>query len=272
MRTQSGGSLWVHISSVLVCLVATGVAHAQIAVDIDPTFARYGIQVLGYPDSQAELTRLLGAGAVSTLGPALPYLLVVTNTATSPITVVVARYPRIDSSDKPLYGDMVYRFGQAASSPQELIIAPEAGLTRMLNTPTRSVTSAAPGLVSTISGELFNPGRVKRTTVSLDSVAFADGRVVGPDRLGFISREQRKAAAAGRIVAKIEDTSVSDTDLIAWLRTFDVHKVTDGDPALLYEASFASMALKVLQQQGRQPAARGMGSIVANLPEYRHVN
>ena len=102
--------------------------------------------------------------------------------------------------------------------------------------------------------------------------------MAGPDRLGFISLEQNKAAAARQVLAKFEDTNISDADLSAWLSTFDASKVpTDlvtglQDPAQVYQASLASAALRGIQERGRTAIAQWIREVTARQPVLRHVN
>jgi hypothetical protein len=97
--------------------------------------------------------------------------------------------------------------------------------------------------------------------VSLDSIIFADGSVLGPDRLGVIGIEQAKYAAEGDFLRALNDTTMSDADLTTWLNqvaTAPVNQAATGrpDPVQAFRHAYASGLIEFLKQRGRTAAAQ----------------
>jgi hypothetical protein len=233
------------------------------------------VQVFGYSSGQFQpaLNSLFGPQAAAALGSIQSYVLVVTNTSGVPVVNAAVRYPRIDSSGKTIDGDMRFAFGDRLSlSPAPVfVLAPEPNLSKVLNewgSQPLSPQSLA-SMASSIAASRFNPGRFAKATVSLDSVVFSDGGVLGPDVLGFIATERAKAGAETDILTHLGDTSISDDQLIPWLGTFDIRAVPPDsrtglrNPVQVYKAAFARAVLGFVKEHGRPQTAQWIKDIQA---------
>jgi hypothetical protein len=264
----------------VLCFWLSAAIHAaatpEVTTNIDPVFAQHGIQVLAYSSSQFQptLNRLLGETAAGSLISVQPYILLLVNNSGSVLVKAVVRYPRINTSGETIDGDMRYTFGDllSRSSGSTMILVPEPSLSRTLNDPANRSSSpqSLSSMANAIVSSKFDPARFSKATVSLDSVILADGTVLGPDALGIIGIEKAKSAAETDILAHLEDDTVSDTQLLDWLSTFDARTIPpDSRTGLqnevqIYKASFAGAVLRFIKEHGRPGTAQWIRSIQSN--------
>ena len=196
------------------------------SADIAPIFARQNVSVVTFNDGtfQSKLGNLLPTDLQGELTPLLPYLVIIENHSQLPIVAIRLRYERTSTA-----GQVANVWVKLDTQPRtdlgpgaSLIGGPRSDLVQALWS-VRAAKRPDPGLLavksSQIYGEFFDSRRVAATVVSLDSIVFANGGVVGPDRYDSIGENTASAAALKEILAKISDPSVSDKDLDDWLKS-----------------------------------------------------
>jgi len=204
----------------LTAVVAGQTAQSAVTVVIDPAFERHGLQVLSYGSAgfQEALTQILGSGAASSLGPLQPYTVIVRNPTPTPLAKVVVRYPRRNASDRTIDGTITTTVGDSASG-SALVLTPDNRINQAFNSngSIQITGQAVTGFVGSTIGSKFDPVRFPQATVSLDLVIFADGGVVGPDQAGVVGLEKAKSEVENAMLARLQDTSITDDDIGTWL-------------------------------------------------------
>ncbi len=235
------------------------------SVDIAPAFARQGVSITTFTDSnfQSKLASLLPADTIDELTLLLPYVVVVENHSRLPIVSTIIRYQRTKAN-----GQEVDAWIQLNTETPSLRLAPEGYL---IHTPrgdlSQMLTGAirnhpASGAVSAVSNqmfsELFDPKRYKAAVVSVDSVTFKGGGIVGPDRFDLMGQDAASEKVRIEIAARLNDTSISDEVLRAWLQqqaSQSMAGITQPDGsinhALSAQISWAKMALQLMNSRGR---------------------
>ena len=254
----------VFIGGPFLCRAATPVVQP----DIDPVFATHGIQVFPYSSDQFQgmLVGLVGPDNAAACAPLLPYTLILKNGSPTSIAIVVVRYPRVNTLGATIHGMVISRLVDTAlplASGEGLILTPESTLNQALNqlksphkfplSPREAISQASGNIQNTWSGERFPSGQV-----SLDSVVFADGGVVGPDRMGIVALEQGRLVIENEVMARMQDVSVTDNELVQWLTDLanapppDVQStVTAAGQIELYRKGFAKAMLSRLKFANR---------------------
>ena len=207
-------------------------ANPNVALDIDPVFAHHGVLAVGYtnPQFQQMLLGLVGPENAAAIEPLRPYTLILKNANSAPITNVVVRYPRVMSTGPAVTGVMISKVAPTAielASKDGLILTPESNVNEALNhlkgksdkpfpaTPAQTMQQAA-GNISIAWGT-----RVMQGQVSLDSVEFADGGILGPDRMGYIVLERLKEAFENDISTRSQNVLITDDQFVQWIN--DLH-------------------------------------------------
>jgi len=210
------------IAFLLLTVAAVGQkAGPAVTVTIDPAFDRHGLQIMSYssPGFQKALTQLVGSETVSSLGPLQPHILIIRNSTPVPLAKFVVRYPRTNASGQTVDGTITTTVADSALG-SDLVLTPDNRLTQALNSNGRiQITGQAiTSLVGATIGSEFDPMRFPHAIVSLDLVIFADGGVVGPDQAGVVDLEKAKSEVENVILAQLQDTSITDNDVGAWLK------------------------------------------------------
>ena len=207
-------------------------ANPNVTLDIDPVFAQHGVLAVGYtnPQFQQMLLGLVGPENAAAIEPLWPYTLILRNANSAPITNVVVRYPRVMATGPAVMGVMISKVAPTAiglASKDGLILTPESNVNQALNhlkgksdkpfpaTPAQTMQQAA-GNISIAWGT-----RVMQGQVSLDSVEFADGGVLGPDRMGYIVLERLKEAFENDVSTRSQNASITDDQFVQWIN--DLH-------------------------------------------------
>jgi hypothetical protein len=160
------------------------------------------------------------------------YTLILKNSNSVAITNVVVRYPRVMTTGPAVSEAIISKVGPTALAlayKDGLILTPESNVNQALNhlkgmsekpfpaTPAQTMQMAA-GNIANAWGS-----RVVQGQVSLDSIEFADGGVLGPDRMGYIALERLKEAFEIDVIARSQDTSITDEQFVQWVN--DMHNL-----------------------------------------------
>jgi len=193
--------------------------------DISPAFARQNVTVTTFADAafQAKLSALMPAGVISELNQILPYILIIENHAQLPITKITARFERARAD-----GSLIQCWAQAdlrgagVLAPEGVMIhTPRSDLSQTLLA-IRSGKSPPPGNVASLAAQilssLFDSRRFLSTVVSLDSIVFSNGGVVGPDKFDVIAQATASEDALSAVLQQVSDASLNDSELNAWLQ------------------------------------------------------
>jgi hypothetical protein len=194
--------------------------------DVSPAFARQSIEVITGTDPTfgASLASLLPANIVSELTPLLPYLVIIENHSQVAITRATIRYQRNTSTGRQLNAWVRLDTTSKASAlgpGASLIHTPRSDLSQILfaaragNPPNQGTVA---GISAQIFSALFDPRRFTSTVISLDSAIFAGGGIVGPDNWDVMGEAAASATTWASIAAKVNNDSVTDQELNAWLQ------------------------------------------------------
>jgi len=236
------------------------------SVSVSPTFGLQGIQIVTIADPAftSKLGSLLPAAIVSELTPLLPYLVLIENHSQTPITKTTVQYERTTPAGLKVYGWSSLNTtapGAALGPGASLIQAPRSDLSQVLFA-ARAGNPPNPGVAAAMSAQiisgLFDPRRATSTVVSMDSVIFSSGGVVGPDNFDLLGQAEASAEAMSDIAARASDDSVPDRVLDAWLQRQATQSMAlveqpDGkiNHTLLAQISAARAMQSVLATQGR---------------------
>jgi hypothetical protein len=127
---------------------------------------------------------------------------------------------------------------------------------------------------------LFDSRRFTSTTLSLDSVIFKNGGVVGPDRFDAIGKAAAGTKAWSELMAKVNDTSVSDNDLNTWLQQLasqPARNTVGADGAINHyltaQIAFSRFLLDRVNKSGRADLTRNTpASPVSGEPQLFHLD
>lgn len=265
--------------TVFALAAVTNLAHAgDVQIETSPVFAAHGIKVIGYTDPQhkALIENLIGTANTVAVTSVLPLILIVRNDGGIPIVQLTIRYPRTTPVNSFVEGSEQYNFNTFGRQAM-FALSPDGLLTewfRQLATNRSAVSS----LQLTNQANLllkfnFDPVRFPKTTVSLDSVILDDGAVIGPDRRNIMALQTAKAAADQELSNKLNDLSISDDALRAWLTELagDIKQGRVLDPrtgypddSKVYRSNMAKSVLDQISNHGRLGAARWFQSIAMN--------
>ncbi len=260
-------------------LTASGVRAQQLPrvyVDIDPVFARHAIEVAGYlsPDFPSSFARLAGDSA-TVISKLRLYTLILKNTAGLAISEVTIRCPKIDTKGRTIQDAMTNVVAPTSIPLEEIVLTPEPGISMVMNSPGKSnmTTQMLQQLVE-LTYMRFDPSRYSQVTVSLDSVLFIDGGMVGPDRAGMLELKKAEDASDLQMAASLEDTSITDEQITKLLTQLSsataitgMDKINVGEFALPeYQSAVAGMLLQIIRTKGRAQTAQWYRAVLANRP------
>ena len=153
------------------------------------------------------------------------------------------------------------RSGSGGIRPNDFAIAtPSFPLTRILIDRAKQPRADVSGLPAAVQ-ELKEDFARRYTAVeaTLDSVILNNGTIVGPDLYGWLEFRRAQYAANAELSVKMNDASVSDEQLDAWLAevserpfTFKPNGLPDHASAI---GSSARMARVIIKQHGRAKVA-----------------
>lgn len=261
----AGYGFFVRTKSTCFLLALLGAvlpAPAQIAFEIDPGFARHGIQITTPKSAafQAAVVRLAGKDLAGQIAKLLPYSMILKSTAAQPLSSVIVRYPRKTAAGQIV--DAVNANPLTSGFPgTELLLAPAGIGTILLSKDKIPPPTTLPQIVDSAFNSLFDPSRFPQTIVSLDLVIFADGGAVGPDRGGTVALEQALGKAGDQTLAILQDSSQPDPQVTSWLSGLansQPSAVPPGDPGYIeaqVQADRAQTAFTLLQLI-RRPGGR----------------
>jgi hypothetical protein len=261
----------------------------------DPVFRKNGLHCHLSDDSdfRAVLAGLVGEDAAAELGPTALFSMIIENATGQAITTVVIRYPRRDLQNQSAVGTLTYHFDVSSESfppGATLVLTPDEQLTAALQRRIEGRSPASGTLKATIAARRdalalgnFDQSRFSELTISLDSVTLSDGRVIGPDRKGIVLIEKAKRRIEVEALARLTDSALSDSDLMALLRNEEAE--WRRNPALqqgtglptdegIYQAALDRTLLRYLETGSRESAITAYRSIVqkrAQEPALRSV-
>jgi hypothetical protein len=253
-------------------------ANPNVTLDIDPAFAKHGVLAVGYshPQFQPMLLNLVGPQNALALEPLRKYTLILKSTYPAPIALVVIRYPRVSVEGHAVRGLVINTIADSTiplADGDGLILTPEGQVNQALNhlpgksarpypaTPAQAIQSVAAN-IQQAWGDRFTQGQV-----SLDSVVFADGGVVGPDRMGVIALLRGEELNENDLAARAQDPSMTDAQFSQWLS--DVHQSPMADPEISDRASGQLQNYKItLATAARNRLKNFAGSTRAVLPDW----
>jgi hypothetical protein len=171
------------------------------SVEISPAFARHGVSVITSADAsfESKVADLLPPAVLSELRPLLPFVIVIHNNSQAAIARTTVRYERTTGD-----GRMAYGWSRLDTSSKTAALAPDGTL---IHTPRTDLSLAVfavkagkippqgvvAGMASQIATALFDARRFPSITVSLDSVVFANGGIVGPDNYNVLGEADATA-------------------------------------------------------------------------------
>jgi hypothetical protein len=159
-----------------------------------------GIALLAREDPEfiAALAQAEFAVTLDRLEPALPFSVIVANRTLDPVALFGVRFDMLDAKAKPC---CVVHYADTLRNPEKAGLP--AGASRFVCAEATFTTLAvggngADGRETAQARTRLNIGNLRKMLqirVSLDCVAFADGRFAGPDSLGAFARLNTERAA-----------------------------------------------------------------------------
>jgi hypothetical protein len=189
---------------------------------------------------------------------------------------VVIRYPRVSVEGRAVRGLVISTIAESAfglANADGLILTPEGQVNQALNnlpgksakpfpaTPAQTIQAVDANIKQAWS-DRFSQGRV-----SLDSVVFADGGVVGPDRMGIFTLLRGQESFENEIAARAQDQSMTDAQFTQWLQ--DVRQGPPPVPEISDLASGQLQNYKISLAIAAQTRLKNFpGSTRAVLPDW----
>lgn len=245
---------------------------------ISPVFQKYKVLVACGDEAEgvSTLNKALGEDIVSQLRTILPFLLVVQNNNTEGRAIVrlISRVDRFTPAGELIPGiSSVQMPGSGIRNGELFILTPSGEMTQALNAKARGkVTSIDVAELQKRALARIDSSRFPKAEVSLDSVVFNDGTVLGPDRFGVVDQQTARIRAQSLIADKVLDDTLSDLALSQWLKqvghrgpVFKPGSKTEQDH---YQTAFGSFAVAIDQQLndiGRQRLKKYVSDLKAQL-------
>jgi hypothetical protein len=210
----------------LILAQAASSQSNQISVSssVSGAFALHRITVAKAMDNgfTSQFQTALGPANAQQLNQVAPYCLLVANNSDLAIVNIVTRTIMTNSEGRVAYGNNAFDLVRGGLKKGEtLAVTPRTQVSQALFYAKRGGTYVGPSMKQ-LSDEFIvqmHNWRVKSIVVSLDSVTLENGAVIGPDTYGVIARETAMIRARTEVVAKLNDTSLSDDDLTEWLKS-----------------------------------------------------
>ncbi|MBL8234700.1 MAG: hypothetical protein JNL98_39745 [Bryobacterales bacterium] len=148
-----------------------------------------------------------------------------------------------------------------------LVTGPSFPLAKILMQRARQPRTDLSGLAGAVAEERNNLARYIAVEASLDSVVLGNGTVLGPDHWDLIESRRAVNAAEAEISAKLNDSSISDADLNAWLEEVSKRPLTLKPNGLSDHSTVIggiARAMKhLVQQNGRAKVAGTLFDVTA---------
>lgn len=197
-------------------------ACAQRAVsDISPVFARYGIHATtgATTEGDAALAAKLGPEVMESMAGLRSHIAMIRNhgpyTIMDVIWIWMGTTP--DGRRVPIGGRTAVESPEGIKPGDFLITGPSFPLAKILMHRAKQPRADLGGLARAVAEGQNNLAQYTSVEASLDSVVLGSGIVLGPDRYGVIESRRATNAAMSEISSRLNDSSVSDADLNAWL-------------------------------------------------------
>ena len=256
---------------------ASRLALAPATVKLDSSLANHGVTVrtASSPEFSRMLSAKLGPGTSQSLSPLHPYMLLISNDSAKVITGMLVRYTRRMTNGRMAYSDHPYGsedlYRQMGIRPgMSVIVAPGTTVMNSLvqvqkarETASLSNVQAQTHLFQTAEfasaiGELRSD-LYTDATISVDSVVFEDGTVVGPDVWGTIENHQLRSQVLSEVLFQVQDTKTSDAMLQSWLSSkAGQNFLSSGtlDHYVYNQSELARMAQQAIKLNGRPYAVK----------------
>ena len=256
------------VKAILV-LALTLPGWAQTVTIVQPDVA--GLELIGWqsPEFQASLDAALGPQVIGQLGAWVPYTVVLKNNSAE----ALAAYQMQWSANGTTAGTGL---GSASPGPN-FILKPGDALVFLpgLEVATHMAVDLPTRLLQrNMTMQLASLGKMKAVVISLDSVVFASGRFVGPDKQENFARDVAQFAAGRTVDVELQSKLAagdSYDSIASWLSEIANQPIAGGPRAtrdwntefqitearhLLrrLQGSGAPAVLKLVQQQLQAPA------------------
>lgn len=177
------------ITTLALCIPATMALNAQPAVSFeDRTNSGVALLIPGSTDFLEALSSHVDSDGRDALRPIEPYLAIVRNDTGRPLVAAVVRYERLNRTGQIFYANSIWLTTQnqerrKAQPGEKILIGPFGGFSRLLRDRLRLQDPAvASSDVARRAAEFAEEAAVR---ITLDSVVFDDGTLLGPDKAGL---------------------------------------------------------------------------------------
>lgn len=151
--------------------------------------------VVLYAGATSEFNQILDAriepATRSAIAPLLPYSVILVNRSASPLVAVVVRAELTDQFGKTITSDMMISsltLHNMIPVGATILVTPVSGLNTVLREGRQMSLDAADDLAQMVARRSSRYSAQTGIRITLDSVAFSDGSVVGPDLTNNLSR------------------------------------------------------------------------------------
>ncbi len=223
-----------------------------------------GVEISDSGQVPAQIGTVLSAKPLSAM---LPYVVVIRNTGSLPITGLDVRYEIVTNGDK-VVNNLFYGspgdIADAASTPivapgKSVVISPNHLVNEMLLS--SSTVSLSDRAAAAIIRKVDLYGEADQITISVDSIIRSDGVILGPDRSSRFRLFQQEiwgyTAFREDLLERLSSGNPDD-EIISWLKeTMDLKLVRPGkneplDRGVVMQKTLAERYLKLMESGQRQ--------------------
>ncbi len=258
-----------------ITLCSNSMAQSRISLT---TNGITGIDLFGSEHVTEKIATAIKTSDAATL---LPYIVVVSNTGSLPITGLDVRYEIITSGDEVVnnffYGSPDTLSDSGAfpiiAPGQTIVIGPNHLMNeQLMNGETLSLSGRQTISIARTASSLSKADRIK---ISIDSVIHSNGVLTGPDRSGTLLKFRQEITGYTEFrdqLLKLFSEGAPDTSIISWLTDTRDAKVTRSgknqplDRSVIIKKSLAQEYLAYMKQGRRQYA---LDTVKAELPELK---
>lgn len=265
---------------IILAVVFATSGLAQTAVSkVSPVFARYGIHADtgATATGAAALAGKLGPDVMASIDSVRSHVALIRNEGPHTIQDVVWIWTGITSDGQrvPMGGRTAIGSPEGIKPGDFLITGPSFPLAKLLMHRAKQPRADMAGLPAAVEQVRQNLSRYRTVEASLDVVLLDGGTVLGPDQYGLIDSRNATNAATAEISAKLNDSSISDADVDAWLaelgkRPFFLKPNGLPDHSSVI-GNLAQGIRRQIQQQGRDKVARLLREVAARNAEARQL-
>ncbi len=160
------------------------------------------------PEFEMTLRSFADADSVSSIRPIIPYSIVVKNNTTRPLIGITVRFYLAGASGRTVWHQMTVgtrsnRASNLIAPGEAVLVTPETGLNAVLRPGLSLHTSDVPILKARLAKHAHLYSQQERLTISVDSVIFENGDVVGPDNARMLQMLNAWAAAEDAVTQQV---------------------------------------------------------------------